>query len=131
MSQRSRNRQVVRNLADDLAARRAFNEIDPVKSAVGVDAERCAASVRAAQDVVAGFRNEVMTNASLRNELNKMVLACVAFKDQADWERERWQFALMDLREELIRGLRRMEKLIKIEPGEPPAPGSTHGRHLV
>lgn len=121
----------MRNLADDLAARRAFNEIDPVKSAVGVDAERCAASVRAAQDVVAGFRNEVVTNASLRNELNKMVLACVAFKDQTDWERERWQFALMDLREELIRGLRRMEKLIKIEPGELPAPGSTHGRHLV
>ena len=130
LTQRHKNKLVVRNLADELAARRAFWQMDPKDQALGIDGERCVASVRDTQLMLAGFRNEVALDTDLRNELNRMVLACVTFKDAVDYEPLRWQHALMSLREGLVLALPRLERLVHLKPGTLPSPGSTRGHHL-
>lgn len=123
--QKRKNRQLVHNLADDLASRRAFEPIDAFEGDGGVDAERCFSSVQAALERISAVRDEIRPNNDLRNELQHMVLSCVEYKDRMDFEPERWQFALMDLRGELVGSLQTVESIVGLPAGTLPEPGST------
>jgi len=127
--QRRKNRQTAHNVADDLAARRAFEPIEPSEGGLGTDGERCASSVRATQQGIALFRNDVTLNTKLRAELNEMVLACVEFKDNVDHEPDRWQFSLMILRSDLLNSLRNIERVLKMKAGSLSEPGVMRATH--
>lgn len=129
--QKRRNRQLVHNLADDLASRRAFEPIDPFEGDGGVDAERCFSSVQSAKERISAVRDEIRPNDDLRDELQRMVLSCVEYKDRMDFEPERWQFALMDLRGELASSVQTIESIVGVSPGTLPAPGSTRAVQLA
>jgi len=123
--QREKNRQLVRNLADDLASRRAFENVDPQEDLDGHDREYCRRSIRKAEAALARIRDQIAPNSGLRDELQKMVLACVHYKDRAESDPERWQFSLMELREDLVRSLDKLETLVNVSAGSLPVPGST------
>lgn len=125
LDQKRKNRQLVHSLADDLASRRAFKLIDPFEGDGGIDAERCFLSVQSARERISAVRDEIRPNGDLRDELQRMVLSCVAYADRLDFEPVRWQFALMDLRAELAGSLRTVEDIVGVPAGTLPEPGST------
>ena len=120
---RLKNLQAVRNLADDLSMRRAFVPVAPVEG-LGGDAERCFLSVQAAQQRIAQIRDEIAPDHELRAELQQLVLACVVYKSRVEVEPQRWLFALMSLRGELVTGLHRIEELLKLPSRSLPEPGT-------
>jgi hypothetical protein len=122
--QRDKNRQLVRNLADDLASRRAFEVIAPQEGLGGDEQERCRRSIEKAKSGIASIRDQIAPNSALRDELQEMVLACVDYKDRVEYDPELWQFSLMELREDLARSLRTLATLAKISSGSLPLPGT-------
>lgn len=124
IERRRRNRQLVRNLADDLSARRALAEIRPRESPHEDEASRCRSSVQAAQDRISQIRDEVHPNESLRKPLQKMVFLCVAYKEAVELEPERWQYELMALRDGLLESLAGVEQALGLQHASLPTPGS-------
>jgi len=82
--QRDKNRQLVRNLADDLASRRALEIIAPQEDIDGHDREHCRQSIKKAEVGLARIRDQIAPNSGLRDELQEMVLACVDYRDRAE-----------------------------------------------
>jgi hypothetical protein len=123
--QRDKNRQLVRNLADDLASRRAFEVIAPQEGLGGDDQERCRRSVQKAASGIASVRDQIAPDGELRDQLQEMVFACVDYKDRVEHDPELWQFSLMELREDLVRSLAKLETLARISATSLPLPGST------
>ncbi|MFD2341665.1 hypothetical protein FGG90_06040 [Clavibacter tessellarius] len=74
---RRKNRQLVFNLADDLAVRRAFELITPME-ATGDEpaAQYCFDSVHSAQKRISALRDEISPNERLREALHEMVRYC-------------------------------------------------------
>lgn len=121
---RLRNRQLVHNLADDLATRRAFSDIEPrVHASDDEDAVRCFRSVQAARGRIAEVRDQISPNSSLRSTLQLMVVGCVRYKQAVEQDPSRWQFALMRLRDELRDGVRALERETGLAGGSLPNPG--------
>ena len=125
MQQRRKNRQLVRNLADDLANRRAFKPIDPgVSSPDTDDAKRCRLSVQEAQDQISRIRDQIAPDHRLRALLQEMVLWCREYKNLLEVDDRRWQFALMEIRGELDDRLRRIESSLRLKADALPSPGT-------
>jgi hypothetical protein len=61
--------------------------------------------------------------------LQEMVRATRDYKDMIERDPERWQFALMHVREELTGRLRDVEKLLRLRSGDLPDPGSLRKRN--
>jgi hypothetical protein len=124
VQQRLANKQLVRNLADDLAIRRAFEEITPfVSSLESIDGQQCRSSLESAQKQISAIRDQIAPDDQLRAVLQEMVAWSREFKNLTDANPDQWQFALMDVRAELVSRLRRIEKLMRLK--EPlPEPGS-------
>ena len=125
-----KNRRLAHNLADDLASRRAFVIITPFEGADGEFAKRCFVSVQSAMERSSAVRDEIRPNDRLRDELQIMVLACVAYKERSEIHPHRWQFALMDLRDQLNTSVRSIENMLRLKPGSLPEPGTPHNPHL-
>jgi hypothetical protein len=125
VQQRRSNEQLVRNLADDLAMRRAFMPISPfVTSPVGVDADRCRKSIQSAQSQISLIRDQIAPNHRLRALLQEMVAWAREFKSLNEADPERWQFALMEVRGELVARLRAIERVMGLKSGTLPDPGT-------
>ena len=121
---RRRNNQLVRNLADDLSARRALRHIEPPRlSPHTEEAMRCRVSVQAAQDRISQIRDEVHPNESLRDYLQSMVFLCVKYKEAVEVRPDRWQFELMELRTGIEENLRHIERVLRLKHGSLPTPG--------
>jgi hypothetical protein len=122
--QRRRNKQLVRNLADELSVRRAFEVITPLVSQADTDdANRCFRSVTAAQSQISAIRDQIAPDHELRAVLQEMVLWCREYKNLTEREPERWQFSLMTVRAELVDRVRETEELLRLEAGSLPEPG--------
>jgi hypothetical protein len=143
VQQRLANKQLVRNLADDLAMRRAFEEITPsVSSLESVDGQRCLSSLRSAQQQISAVRDQIAPDHQLRAVLQEMVAWSREFKNLTDENPYQWQIALMDVRAELVSRLRRIERLMRLkkrlpDPGTarverrgPHASGMFHGNTI-
>jgi len=120
---RRKNRQLVFNLADDLAVRRAFELITPME-ATGDEpaAQYCFDSVHSAQKRISALRDEISPNERLREALHEMVRYCADYKESYEQTPELWQFRLMQLRGRLIGSLRKIERVMRIK--DPlPTPG--------
>jgi hypothetical protein len=128
--QAKKNKQLAHNLADDLASRRAFVLITPFEGTGGEFANRCFVSVQSAMERISAVRDEIRPNDRLRDELQSMVLACVAYKERTEIHPHRWQFALMDLRDQLNTSVRTLENILRLKPGSLPEPGTPHNPHL-
>jgi len=128
--QAKKNKQLAHNLADDLASRRALALITPFESHGGDFANRCFVSVQSAMERISAVRDEIRPNDRLRDELQSMVLACVAYKERTEVEPHRWQFALMDLRDQLNTSARSLEKILRLKAGSLPEPGTPLNPHL-
>ena len=127
--QRRMNRQLVRNLADDLAIRRAFKEVRPVVSpADSDDAQRCFRSVEHAQAQISALRDQIAPDDKLRDLLQEMVVWCREYKILTENEPDRWQFSLMVVRAELVRRLRAIEDLTRLRSGSLVDPGTAQAR---
>lgn len=122
--QAKKNKQLAHNLADDLASRRAFVRITPFEGTGGEFADRCFVSVQSAMERISSVRDEIRPNDRLREELQRMVLACVAYKERTETDPHRWQFALMDLRDQLSTSLRSLESILRLKPGSLPELGT-------
>jgi hypothetical protein len=124
-SLRRRNGQLVRNLADDLSTRRALTLIEPRESAAdSEDADRCFRSVTAAAHRISETRDQISPDSALRQGLQRMVVSCVQYKDAVESAPRHWQFALMQLREELLSGSRALERAARLPENSLPTPGS-------
>jgi hypothetical protein len=120
---RRKNRQLVFNLADDLAVRRALELIEP-REATGDEAaaQYCFDSVHSAQKRISALRDEISPNERLREALHEMVRYCADYKESYEETPELWQFQLMQLRGRLIGSLRKIERVMRIK--DPlPTPG--------
>jgi hypothetical protein len=125
MQQRRMNRQLVRNLADDLAIRRAFQPIYPcVSSPDSDDAERCRISIQEAQGQISRIRDQIAPDHELRGLLQEMVLWCREYKNLLEADDSRWQFALMEVRKELVDRLREIERSLRLKAPALPDPGT-------
>jgi len=125
VQQRRSNVQLVRNLADDLAMRRAFMPISPsVSSPVGDDPDRCRKSVQSAQLQIGLIRDQITPNHRLRELLQEMVAWTREFKSLNEDAPERWQFNLMEVRGELVLRLRDIERVMRVRSGALPDPGT-------
>lgn len=128
---RRRNQQLIRNLADDLAARRAFELIVPsVGGGASDEADRCFRSVHSAQQRISVIRDEISPNDRLRMKLQAMVFWCVDYKEFVEKEPEQWRFGLMNLRRELLACLREVERVAGLSNGSLPEPGSLRVSHV-
>ncbi|WP_147360283.1 hypothetical protein [Clavibacter lycopersici] len=125
VQQRRSNEQLVRNLADDLAMRRAFMPISPsVTSPLGDDPDRCRKSVQSAQAQIALIRDQIAPDHRLRALLQEMAAWTREFKSLNEADPERWQFALMEVRGELVVRLRAVERVMRLKAGSLPDPGT-------
>jgi hypothetical protein len=130
IQRRRQDLRIMRIVADDLAARRAFELIEPRTSrADSDDADRCFRSVNTAQQQLGALRDQVISNRPLHAILQEMVRATRDYKDMIERDPERWQFALMHVREELTGRLRDVEKLLRLRSGDLPDPGSLRKRN--
>jgi len=131
VQQRRSNEQLVRNLADDLAMRRAFMPISPfVTSSVGDDPDRCRRSVQSAQRQISLIRDQIAPDHRLRALLQEMVAWTRQFKTLNEADSERWQFSLMEVRGELVLRLREIERVMRLKAGALPDPGTAEvSRH--
>jgi hypothetical protein len=129
VQRRRQDVRVMRIAADDLASRRAFELIEPRTSrGDSDDADRCRRSVDTAQQQLGALRDQMISNRPLRAMLQDMVRATRDYKDMIEREPDRWQFALMRVREELTERLRDIERLLRMRSGELPDPGSLRKR---
>jgi hypothetical protein len=127
--QRRRNRHLVRNLADDLAVRRAFAEVAPaVGHSNSDDARRCLRSVEHAQAQISALRDQIAPDDRLRDLLQEMVVWCREYKILTEKEPDRWQFSLMIVRAGLVRRLRVIEDRMKVYSGSLADPGTARAR---
>jgi len=125
VQRRRQDLQIIRILADDLATRRALQLISPrAASGASDDAQRCFSSVHAAQQQLAALRNQVTSNRPLHAMLQEMVLATRAYKNSIERHPDKWQFALMMVRAELVERLRAIERATRLKAGALPDPGT-------
>ncbi|MBF4599218.1 hypothetical protein ITJ55_00180 [Frigoribacterium sp. VKM Ac-1396] len=122
--QRAKNRQLVANLADDLATRRAFTPTNPKLRKVGVDAYRCLQSVQQAQERLSQVRDQIRPDHELREILQEMILGCVTYKNAFEVAPREYVYDLMALRHELIVCLRSLEKHMRLSKKKLPDPGT-------
>jgi sulfur transfer complex TusBCD TusB component (DsrH family) len=119
-----KNRQLVFNLAEDLAVRRALHEIEPrTSSGRSPGAKYCFASVHAAQQRIGAIRDQIAPNEALRSVLHDMVRYCADYKESFEEEPRRWQYNLMHLRRRLVAGLRQIEGILGLDARALPEPG--------
>jgi hypothetical protein len=119
-----KNRQLVLNLAEDLAVRRALHEIEPrMASGRTPGAKYCFASVHAAQQRIGSIRDEIAPNEALRSALHDMVRYCADYKESFEEEPRRWQYNLMRLRRRLVASLRQIEGILGLDDHALPDPG--------
>ena len=129
--QRDKNIQLIHNLADDLAARRAFTLGHPRRRRAGKDAARCLTSVQLALERVSHIRDQIKPDDSLRQTLRTMGQACVTYKNAYEIDPRGYIYALMDLRRELVDSLRVMERHLGLEPHELPDPGTAQSTNFM
>lgn len=128
--QKDKNIQLIHNLADDLAARRAFTLGHPRRRRAGKDAARCLASVQLALERVSHIRDQIKPDDSLRQTLRTMGQACVTYKNAYEIDPRGYIFALMDLRRELVESLRMMERHLGLELHALPDPGTAQSTNF-
>jgi len=70
------------------------------------------------------MRVEIALDHDMRQELRQLVFACVAYGSSVEIGPRRRVFALMRLPGDLVLGLSRIEKLMKLPPPASCAPGT-------
>jgi hypothetical protein len=126
--QHAKNVQLVANLADDLATRRAFTPTDPRLRKVGIDANRCLQSVQQAQERLSQVRDQIRPDDTLRDILQDMILGCVTYKNAFEVSPREYVYDLMTLRHELIVCLRSLEEHLNLGRQKLPDPGTAQAR---